>query len=145
LVDKVFIFYFQGAIVSETVTISEPQAEHSATWGKANFINPGRACDGYIAAEDGIHSALVFSFKPLNAIDVAAFREKVSKLGESDSLRATAKMIAERVVSWNVTVDGQEMLPVSADFALKMPAVLFSKLALIVEGFRANDLQPSAA
>lgn len=108
------------------------------------FIPDGYEFSGYIAEEPGIHGALRFTYRPMADSDVTALNAELEKAtSRIEQQAARAKAIAERIKAWEVVDPSGKAVKPTAENLGRCPAVLFTKLASVVEGYRPNDKDPT--
>lgn len=97
----------------------------------------GYTHDACIAATPDIHSALVFTYRPImhdeRELVVEAIARQTTAKSATDLL---AQVIAVHVTSWNLACD------ISPDEIKQLPPELFDKLYATITGMRASDPLP---
>lgn len=94
---------------------------------------------GYIAAEEGIHGPLEFTFRPL----LTPRRDATARLEGDVFANGAAKELAKQIKSWSASVGGKALPLTEVNIRAAKPR-LFDKLWLIVAGYRGSDPRPDA-
>lgn len=102
-------------------------------------VEDGYTEDGFIAAEEGIHGPLEFTYRPL----LTARRDNIARLEGDAFPNAAAKELAKQLKKWSAAVGGKPLPLTEANIRSAKPR-LFDKLWLIVAGYRASDPRPDA-
>lgn len=113
------------------------------------YIHDGYTQQGYIAPVAGMHSGLRFVFRPMSGAERRRALANVERENERTRDNRTAVVVAEKIVSWELTRPGPdrqpEPAPISSDSVLHLHADVMEKLIAVVFGMRANDPDPEAA
>lgn len=109
------------------------------------FIDDGYNEEGYIAAEEGIHGPLEFTFRPA----VPKLADRITALLVSEKWEAfwdaAVKALSrdpKLLQSWNVTDAAGREMPITEANVLRLKPRLAHKLWAIVSGGRASDKRP---
>jgi hypothetical protein len=107
------------------------------------FIDDGYTLDGYIAENPGLYPAVEFQYRPMTRRETAVLegdimRTRDAEAGETEA----AKVVARKLVSWNLVDRAGKPVPISADNLLRLQPVLGGTLLEIVRGRRASDRKP---
>jgi hypothetical protein len=103
-----------------------------------NFISDGYTELGYIAAVDGMHGKLRFTFRPLLPEEVDEVQAVLSQDNVARSHEIIRGVLVRQVKSWS------DDLPVSADSLRTIRPSLWNRLYLIVSGQQPSDPDPEA-
>jgi hypothetical protein len=118
----------------------------------SDFIDDGYTEEGYIKADEGVHGALEFTYRPMlpgqrdkamqhlrrEPADYAAFHEAARKA------LAGTKDTPARLVSWNLKDRDERPVPITEANVGRIRARLFDKLWFILIGELASDPKPGA-
>lgn len=98
----------------------------------------------YIQAEARMYGALRFSYRPVNAVMRAKFRDnKRPNETEFQGLERVAAAAARRIVEWDAVDLKGNKLPVSAESVLALHPNLGQRLiAIVVWSFEGGDADP---
>lgn len=106
------------------------------------IIRDGFTQRGYIAAEEGLHPALRFTFRPMIPEDVERVEQAREREPAAEKSRArTGAVIAKQLESWDVKF-GDDNAPISEQTVRRMRLSLQTKLYNVITGFRATDIDP---
>jgi len=109
----------------------------------SNFISSdGYTENGYIAAVNGLHGELRFTFRPLLVQEQAKWVKGANNMQSEAWNRQCAVLMCERIKSWSLTTDDDKPLAVTANWILRLKPALFSKLYGILLGTEPSDMDP---
>ncbi|MFN3151385.1 hypothetical protein [Bremerella sp.] len=101
------------------------------------FNEDGYTHDACIAAVPGIHSALVFTYRPITRDERELVAEAIAQQTTAKSAtELLAQVIAVHVTSWNLASE------ITPDAIKQLPPELFDKLYATITGMRASDPLP---
>ena len=103
-----------------------------------NFISDGYTETGFIAAVDGLHGELRFTFRPMLPEEVDEVQAVLDQEHVARSHEIIRGVLVRHIKSWS---DG---LPVTADSLRTIRPSLWNRLYLIVSGRQASDPDPKA-
>ena len=118
----------------------------------SDFIDDGYTSDGYIAADEGVHGPLEFTYRPI----LPGQRDKVNQYLRRDPANyeafheAARKALAgtkdtpARLVSWSLKDRSDQPVPITEANVGRIRPRLFDKLWLVVIGELASDKRPGA-
>jgi hypothetical protein len=104
---------------------------------RKNYIDDGYSELGYVKANPGIHEEFRFKFRPMLVADYSALREQNDKMSAAAYDRLVASAMVKQLVSW-------EMMdrPIAVTSVLRLRALLFTRVYLIITGMEASDTDP---
>ena len=103
-----------------------------------NFIDDGYTQAGFIAAREGMHDDLRFTYRPMLPEEV----DKVQAVLEREDVLASHAAI--RGVLIDKLKDWSDKLPITADSLRRLRPVLWNRIYLIVAGRQPSDPDPTA-
>lgn len=114
------------------------------------FEEDGYTEEGYIAEIPRLHPSLRFRFRPMLPAERAqAMREMDAAVKSANAKMSeivSARLMAKRILEWDLKNSQGEVVPISEEIFLKMRPVLSNKLyAITITGLMASDEDPDAA
>ena len=103
-----------------------------------NFISDGYTEPGYIAAVDGMHGELRFTYRPMLPEEVDQIQAVLDQENVARSHEAIRGVLVRQVKTWS------DALPVTADSLRTIRPALWNRLYLIVSGRQPSDPDPTA-
>lgn len=117
--------------------------------GISGMIDDGYEENGYIAEVPRLHPALRFRFRPMTSGErTAAMREMERALKSPNpkmSEIVSARMMAERILEWDLANGQGEIVPVTEENILKVKPTLSNKLySITITAVVGSDEDPEA-
>lgn len=109
-----------------------------------NIINDGYTEAGYIRAEEGLHGALSFRYRPMLAEQRDAVDEELIRKKAREGSQLLAAALHKHLVDWDLANAAGTTAPISLENIRRLRPALFDKLYHIVSGRKASDADPSA-
>ncbi len=103
-----------------------------------NFIDDGYTETGYIAARDGMHGELRFTFRPMLSEEVDAVGSVLDQNNVARSHETIRGVLVKHLTSWS------DERPINAASVRILKPALWNRLYLIVAGKQASDPDPKA-
>jgi len=104
-------------------------------------IDDGVTCKGYIAAVPRLHGEVRFEYRPVLVSERSAWIAEMERTPNRH--KATAALLARKVVSWDVKDAKGELLPCNKpDSHLRLVTRVFDRLLGIVTGQEPSDPDP---
>lgn len=105
--------------------------------------------DGYIAEQPRLHPALRFRYRPLLSTERAQAMRDMERALKSPNAKqseiVSARLMAERILEWDLRNGQGEVVPVTEEFLLKVKPVLSNRLyAIVILGASPSDEDPEA-
>jgi hypothetical protein len=105
--------------------------------------------DGYIAEVPRLHPALRFRFRPMLSTERAQAMRDMGKAINSPNAKQSeiisAKLMAERILEWDLKDGSGNIVPVTADMILRVKPQLSNRLyAIVVLGTAPSDEDPES-
>lgn len=104
----------------------------------SGLILDGYTRPGYIAKVPYLHPELRFRFRPMLALERDELLTASRRLSPQQFAASMAKAMANRIVEWNLTHDGQPVT-ISSDNIQRLQPNLFDRLFWIVSGANVVD------
>src|SRR5262245_30308487 len=108
-----------------------------------NYISDGFTESAFLKGVARLYDDVRFSYRPLLIDERSEFLDCTGKLSPAQRERETAKLMAGKLVSWDVTDRNGNALPANADNLLRLRPVLFQRLSFVVLGIEAPDEDPN--
>jgi hypothetical protein len=108
----------------------------------ATFIADGYTQPGYIQPVDRLHDAMRFRFRPVLIEERSRLSDLATTVSSAGYLRQMAALLAEKLVTWDVTDHLGNEVEVSAANLLRLQPELLLKLERIVLGVLPSDVDP---
>lgn len=103
------------------------------------IVDDGYTRDGYIAAIEGLHGEIAFSFRPLTRDERDAVNVRIGKKAKGETTTdVMANVICRQVKDWSIA----DVVALEPGVVKRMHPALVDKLYLIVAGSIASDLRP---
>ena len=103
-----------------------------------NFIDDGYTQAGFIAAREGMHDDLRFTYRPMLPEEVDKVQAVLEREDVAASHAAIRGVLLEKLKSWS------DELPVTADSLRRLRPALWNRLYLIAAGRQPSDPDPKA-
>lgn len=101
-------------------------------------IRDGYTQDGYIEAEERLHGALSFRYRPMLPEEVEVVDEAVRKAGPREGVQLLARAVHKQLESWKSDDDPMPDPP-SYEFVRRLRYPVLTRLAGIITGRQASD------
>lgn len=112
-------------------------------------IDDGWTRDGYIAADEGLHDPLSFTYRPLTNSEFARMKAEVAAAAGATAMdraeageRKFAEWIAKKVKTWDLLNAGVHPVAITTDEVSRLQPLLFAKLLGVIQGTRPSDKNP---
>jgi hypothetical protein len=111
---------------------------------ETSYIDDGYQESGYIAADEGLHGPLTFTYRPV----LVQTRDTLNALIARDTpdtetfVRKVTEQLAKSVIEWSLRNKG-ELVPINADTMRRVRPRLLDKLWGVVSGARRSDTRDS--
>ncbi len=103
-----------------------------------NFINDGYTETGFVAAVDGMHGELRFTYRPMLPEEVDAVQAVLDQDNVARAHEAIRGVLVKQVKGWS------DKLPITADSLKTIRPLLWNRLYMIVAGRSPSDPDPNA-
>lgn len=107
-----------------------------------NIIRDGYTRRGYISPDDGIHSGISFTFRPMLAEHVEASDHQIEQANPSKRAGMIANLICHQLESWDEEDGEGKPVPITPDNVRRLPYVMLRRMHLILAGMSATDPLP---
>ena len=104
------------------------------------YLRDGYTAKAFIKTVPGLHGALRFEHRPLLVEERTAWMIQAEKSGPLEADKVTARVMASRLVVWDLRDKNGASVAKSADAILGLPPRMFQKLVGIIAGSEPTDL-----